>query len=570
MGIELRLKIAFLIAFLVMAANATVPFVSAFWAEEHQGRLHRSEHKIEFLNNWLSLVIDAETSQRGFVITGNEEFLAPYIDSIQKLDNMLPQLRNKVGDLFFEEKYLRQIATYSKLRLDHLAVIISVRREKGFEAAREIVSEAKGKHYMDQVRYATEKLIRLENDYNKKIQQEMNKRVKWSEYFILLSTLLNMLLLAITLFYLFSTLKERKAIAHSYQLSTESLNAGVIELEQRNREILLIGQMARALQSQISLKETFSIISLYYSKLLPFSSGVIYLFHNSGNLLEKEADWGTPNLAEECIVPDACWALRRGQPHLPPQNLDLPCLHYNGGSSQHTRLCLPLMAQGEVLGLIYVEMLIANHSLDKKVEELATSISEQVALALSNAKLRKVLQEQSILDPLTNMFNRRYLEETLRREVARARRQNTTLSVIVLDVDHFKKINDSIGHDAGDTVLKSVAETIRSRARESDVPCRYGGEEFVLILSDCNAEAAFKKAEDMAEGLRCLELKYSGHPIGRVTASFGVSTFPLDGDSPELLIQAADRAMYFGKKNGRDQVIAASKVPDKKINDTSD
>jgi diguanylate cyclase (GGDEF)-like protein len=558
---EHTLTLVLCVAFLVMTAIAAVPFMSAFWTRAHQEDLRQSQRKIEFFTELISLIKDAETGQRGFAITGNEEFLEPYHAALTRLDLMLPNLPAVPENAGPEGEAVERIERFGRLKLDDMAASIALRRSEGFAEVQAVVLTGRGKSYMDQVRAAVGELIQQENAHREALRLDLNRRNARSARFGMVATALNMLLLAVTLFFLFRTLRERQQIARSFESSSEHLHANVQELELRNREISLIGQMARALESQISLKEAFGIIGVFYSRLLPGTSGVLYLFRNSEDPLEKEAQWGAPQVAEACIPTDACWALRRGQPHLPPHSSDLLCAHYGDNARSTPRLCLPVMAQGEVLGLILIEASEgqgpAADLLDPRIGDLAISISEQVALALSNARLRKVLREQLILDPLTGLFNRRYMEQTLRREIARARRTSSALSVIVLDIDHFKRINDSTGHEAGDTVLRAFGQQLLGSVRESDAACRFGGEEFVLILPDCSKQAAVEKARHIAAGLRTMALDYNGTALGRVTASIGVACFPEDATTPEALVQAADQAMHCGKENGRNRVVAA-------------
>jgi diguanylate cyclase (GGDEF)-like protein len=215
------------------------------------------------------------------------------------------------------------------------------------------------------------------------------------------------------------------------------------------------------------------------------------------------------------------------------------------------------MAYGEVLGLLQIR---APDRLAGQAQGLAITaqtIAEQVALSLSNAKLRQVLRDQSIKDPLTGLFNRRYMEETLARELARAERQKRPLSVIVVDVDHFKKINDTHGHPAGDAVLRKAGQYLGSVVRDSDVACRFGGEEFILILPDCHRDDAVIKADELRERLSLLSFSEGGAGI-QITASLGVAAFPLDAIESQGLVQAADAALYAAKKQGRNRVVAAS------------
>jgi diguanylate cyclase (GGDEF)-like protein len=171
--------------------------------------------------------------------------------------------------------------------------------------------------------------------------------------------------------------------------------------------------------------------------------------------------------------------------------------------------------------------------------------------------LQDALRLEAIRDPLTGLFNRRYLEESLEREVRRATRRGTPVSVVMVDLDHFKAFNDDFGHLAGDALLQALGHLLRTRVRGEDIPCRYGGEEFALILPDAPLDATRRRAEQLREEAQHLRVDHRGEPIGPVTLSMGVATFPLHGATGEAVLRAADDALYRAKRNGRNQVIVA-------------
>ncbi|MEO7464700.1 MAG: diguanylate cyclase [Nitrosospira sp.] len=168
------------------------------------------------------------------------------------------------------------------------------------------------------------------------------------------------------------------------------------------------------------------------------------------------------------------------------------------------------------------------------------------------------LQKQIITDPLTNLFNRRFLQEYLPREVAKAKRTARSLAVLMIDLDFFKKINDVFGHEAGDVVLKNVATLLKGGIRESDVACRYGGEEFVLVLSEVSPEGARKKAEAVRKAVLDLVLTLRQRPLGRISTSIGVAIYPSHGFDMDALLRAADKALYVAKENGRNCVVVSN------------
>jgi diguanylate cyclase (GGDEF)-like protein len=191
------------------------------------------------------------------------------------------------------------------------------------------------------------------------------------------------------------------------------------------------------------------------------------------------------------------------------------------------------------------------------LQSLAESAGEHLALALANLRLRESLRQQSIRDPLTGLFNRRYLEETLERELARSRRSGGKLGVLFVDVDHFKRLNDSEGHDAGDAALRKLGAVMIACFRSSDVVCRYGGEELAVVLPDIDLENLRKRAEVLRESVQRMSVVVNAKMIGAITVSIGASLFPDHGDSAAMLLHNADQALYAAKREGRNRVVLA-------------
>jgi diguanylate cyclase (GGDEF)-like protein len=278
-------------------------------------------------------------------------------------------------------------------------------------------------------------------------------------------------------------------------------------------------------------------------------------------MLEQVVRWGDAMETEPHVPEDACWAFRRDQPHLvPPDEESLRCPHQAHTGPQGS-LCLPMGAKGALIGILHIKLGAASVQAEDKsamrsmddTMRLAGSISEHVALTLTNMQLRDELRAQSIRDPLTELYNRRYMEETFDREWHRAQRQRQTLAVILFDVDHFKQVNDSRGHEAGDLVLAGLGRLLRDLVRQEDVPCRYGGEEFIVIMPGADLASAEERAERLRAAVEQLTLTYQGEPL-HVTISLGVVAFPVHGHAPDTLIHAADAALYAAKHAGRNCV----------------
>ncbi len=326
------------------------------------------------------------------------------------------------------------------------------------------------------------------------------------------------------------------------------------ELEQRNKEAILLNELSGVLQSCLSLDEAYTAIPQTCQKLFPSFAGSLSVVHGTHNYLESVADWGDPMLTDQIFEPRACWALRRGQWHCHDRSRpSVLCQHVQtSGKHDPIYLCVPLMAQSEVLGLLYLELhdnaeTSGAQTISERDTRLAVTFADQVAMALANIRLRETLRNQSIRDPVSGLYNRRYFEEALLREIARAERREMTVSVIMLDIDNFKFVTDEFGHQGGDRVLSELATTLLAHTRISDSACHYGGAEFVLLLPDTPTEPAMARAEHLRAAISDLAIKLEDGTVCRVTVSIGIATYPRDGRQPEALVRAADRALYMAK-----------------------
>lgn len=334
------------------------------------------------------------------------------------------------------------------------------------------------------------------------------------------------------------------------------------EMTKLNRESALLGELGDLLQSCLSVDEAHRLITDRARILFPDSSGAVCMIASSRDLVEVLASWGEPVLAERFFTPKDCWALRRGRVHLLGEDSTvLGCAHL-GEDRPRWAMCVPMMAHGEALGLLYLDSgrdqnTQARELLSESQQRLARKLGELAALALANLNLREILRMQSVRDPLTGLYNRRYMEESLERELRRSTRKKSPLGVMMLDVDHFKRFNDTFGHEAGDSVLRALANLFRTHTRGEDVACRYGGEEFTMILPDASLEATQRRALELREAARQIVPQFRGQSLERVTLSVGVASFPEHGTTGESLLRAADSALYRAKEGGRDRVEVA-------------
>jgi diguanylate cyclase (GGDEF)-like protein len=243
--------------------------------------------------------------------------------------------------------------------------------------------------------------------------------------------------------------------------------------------------------------------------------------------LEAVATWGNPS-SEPLFAPDDCWGLRRGRPYRLTRGADgIPCRHA-ARPERTTAMCIPMMARGEALGLLHVTF-PADVPATDSTERLVNMVSESIALAIANLRLHESLQRQSIRDPLTGLFNRRYMEESFEREIRRAKRADQPVTVVMFDLDHFKVFNDTHGHGAGDRVLHELGHVLQGSCRGEDIACRYGGEEFMVILPGVSLTQATTYANTVREQVARLRIEYRREWLGQVTITAGVSLYPTHG-----------------------------------------
>jgi diguanylate cyclase (GGDEF)-like protein/PAS domain S-box-containing protein len=366
---------------------------------------------------------------------------------------------------------------------------------------------------------------------------------------------------------IFEDVSEQIKAIEEQRKHAESLDQLIKELELRTKQMTLLNEMGALLECSGAVKEACAVVANSMRKLFPEAPvGALYLFKSSRNLIEGAVRWGNTTVSGPTFPPDACWSLRRGQPHWSePKGTGITCQHLTK-SATNVSLCVPMVAQGNTVGILHLEFdstaelrcdPVAENVRDSR-QRLAVSAASQIALSLASLQFRDTLREQSIRDPLTRLFNRRFLEESLERELQLASRKKHAISVLFLDVDHFKKFNDTFGHDAGDKVLQSLADLLRTFFRSTDICCRYGGEEFAIILPESSSQDATIRAHALRSEVKSLRLKYKNEALGTLTISAGVAAFPEHGSTSDELLKIADQCLYESKSRGRDTVTVAS------------
>ncbi len=334
------------------------------------------------------------------------------------------------------------------------------------------------------------------------------------------------------------------------------------ELSAINQDAAIMGETDDLLQSSLSTAEVYKVVIRHFEIQFPSMSGAIFAFSQSQDTAELAARWGSPSVIQDQFHIKDCWALRRSRMNISlASDPRLACPHI-GTPIPLYAICVPLLAQGETLGMLYLDT--GEESIPSKVRPLTEpqqrrikTLAEHLALAVANLNLRETLRTQSIRDPLTGLFNRRYMEDSLEREFRRAVRKGSPLTVLMVDLDHFKKFNDTYGHEAGDAVLREVAKVFQAQLRAEDIASRYGGEEFTLILPDTELDAAIQCAERLKTASRAIQIPHYGQTLDGIRLSIGVACYPLHASTAESLVRSADAALYRAKELGRDRFVVA-------------
>ena len=346
----------------------------------------------------------------------------------------------------------------------------------------------------------------------------------------------------------------------------EDFNRMADRLSEREGQNARLGEFSSTLQTCKTAQEAYEVTERFAPTLFEPFAGALYRVSESRNVLERVAQWGSqwgpqPEPGAQVYAPSDCWALRRGKAQLVDGARGVICAHAPTPTPTKS-LCTPLVTQDGPSGVLYLYSSSPVATLGEATERFVETVAEQLALALSNLRLRESLLQQSIRDPLTGLFNRRHLEETLDLELHRAARRGEPISAVMFDVDHFKRYNDLHGHDAGDAVLRALGSLVQSHIRAGDVACRYGGEEFLLLQPGLGPDDALLRAESLRKAVSLLSLEHHGVGLGSITVSLGVATYPEHAQGRTALIKRADEALYRAKQGGRNRVVGAEKPKD--------
>lgn len=550
-----RSKLALAFSALVFIAIGIGVFVGARWFIADARLVAHTHEVIGRIDEIQSMVLDAESAERGYLLTGSQAYLVDYQMSVERLPLVLASLSRAIADNPEQARNARKLDELVNRRLAQIQHIVGIYDGQGLEPARAAINQ-NAFRTTSAIREQVRLMVQAEHALLVERAASSRRSADLLLGLAFAGIPFGLAVVASVYGILLSELRRRSRAEKRAASAGQQLAINLEHLERSSADLQTLGRYTGLLQSCANPEEALEITARTLKALMPETAGSVYLLRASNDRAENIVNWGVPLVETSAfLVPSDCWAIRRGQPHvIDDLHRDAGCPHIarpDEGLSVATA-CIPMSAQGVQIGFLFLSGAGPGPLPRLTVAESAV---EQLSLALSNLRLRESLRLQSIRDPLTGLYNRRYLEESLAREIARCGRRDFPLSVLMLDVDHFKQFNDTHGHGGGDALLAAVGQLLSSRLRGEDIACRYGGEEFTVILPESDRASALRHAEELRIALSQMSVPFSGKTLPPITVSLGVATYPVDGVAGITLLRKADAALYRAKRSGRNRVL---------------
>ncbi|MDR6992034.1 diguanylate cyclase [Luteimonas sp. 3794] len=504
-----------------------------------------------------------EANARAYRLTGHPEFRSQYLIATHQVEVAHEALGAAIREDPQQDARAAQMHASAHAHLAELRRLFDLQELRGAEAAREATDPALTLQQWKDFDAVASEMRREELRLLALRKARSDRDASLLIFIVVLGMLLSGALMVTLMVNVTRENRRARRLELEARGAAHEMALSMVQVEQLWKQRHELARYSGLLQSCQTLEEIVQLSITTIRRLLPGASGRIYLNRASQNFHDSVASFGDRLVSSaDSLLPGDCWALRRGQSHVVTgeEDLQVTCAHLDPGAPPPgvTAFCLPLAAQGTSIGLLHVSGATEAMAQGSALDELFGQLAEQLGLAIANLQLRETLRTQSLRDPLTGLFNRRYLEESFVRELQRCDRRRLPLSVLMLDVDHFKRFNDTFGHAAGDALLGQVGRQIQAGVRAEDIACRYGGEEFTVVLPELDAAGALARAEQIRRAVEVATVQHLGQQLGPVTMSIGIATFPLDGQTPEVLLQMADATLYRAKAEGRNRVLHAS------------
>ena len=546
------LPIAFILmlAFLVVMAwggySSTRELLNA---QSYVQRTHEVLHEMDGVEDGIQ---DARESWLHYVLTPEKQDQVSFADAEVRIWTQLANVYRLDTE---HQQAIEKLRGLIKDELSQLSDDMQTKRTKLIYHTKE--SDEKRDRVRDAIQNFKDEEVRILRDRNAAAEQRAEQ--------ITQSVTVRIVLFSIfmgALFMLVMRDSKKLRIAEQKALFAQTrLEGSLLQLQSETENSRLLNELQADFQICVNAHEAYKVAATYLHKLIPGSGGSVFSLYGAEDRIEAVAVW--PETEEPfgsgTYSTEDCCAVRGGRLHT---HLDTPrglsCRHFHGPTPT-AYICFPLSALGETLGILHVHAASASLFTASRLT-LIQQIGEYAALRLANLKLKEKLQDQSIRDPLTGLYNRRFLETTLEQQLRRSGEADTGTGIIMADIDGFKSFNDTFGHEAGDHVLKEIGALLRHSVRGEDIVCRYGGEEFLTVIPDSSPESVCERAELMRSAISRLELEHQGRPLGKITASFGVSFSQAGSLTSDMLLRHADEALYIAKRSGCDCVRLSESV----------
>jgi diguanylate cyclase (GGDEF)-like protein len=536
-------------AVLLLAVGAGVVFAAQRFIQDSKWVIQTTTILRE-LDDIATLEGRGIAAQRGYILTNEPALRDQFWEIRARLLLEVAALRSRVSDEKATEQ-ARELEPMIVRRFNLAARALALFEQDGLDAARSFISTNGSRQLDEQINKSLESLRAGELQ----LLSDRRAALDRSASLVMLAAALG---IPISLAMLFMVIQALVRENIERRRAQDEATVAAHEYKQLSADMESLSRFAGMLQSCEDVTELLAIAEQGFSTFAPRLAGTIYLFRASRDHAESAKNWGTHSVPSSAMpAPGECWAIRRNQPYVCEDvQAGIHCSHVVpvAGSPPSSTACIPLSAQGRLMGWLYLSRIGAGPIAEYSV---ALQAAEQMSLALANVRLQEDLRHQSIRDPLTGLYNRRYLEESLAREIARCARRGLPLAVMIFDLDHFKAFNDVHGHPGGDTVLASFGRLLQANCRPEDIPCRYGGEEFVVILPEAGLETGIERAKVILASTAKMIVAHQGVTLGRVTTSIGLSSMPANGTTATALIESADKALYEAKAKGRNRVCVA-------------